>query len=689
MLLSRFFFALFLILTFGLNISFGQEAVQFCEQVSALQNLIKQEHAKPKAVNDSLSVGVFELFLESLDPEKRFFVTSDIALFKQDRLKIDDYILSDDCDFINKYITTLQQRIQFTQDYLNTLYKTELDYSGKDTLHFQSKSDFQYFKSETELQLYWNKKVRYKLLTDLIEQDSVLGTIQKKFKKLERDAKPKIISNELCLLDGIKKTNGGLQTFVREAFLNALANYQDPNTIFFNNSNKDLFETSLSSNQMSFGFSTTKNSNGDLVVNYIVPGSVAYKNENFEENDIIKTLTSGKDVLETYCVSDEDIQAFTNDHHHDRITFKIKKQDGQIINVSLEKAVIKVEENLTRAYILESKTRIGYINIPSFYTDFENPDGLGLANDMAKELYKLQKENIKGLIIDLRYNGGGSMKEASDLSGMFINRGPLSILKYKTGETYTVKDAKRGMLFSNPIVILINGFSASASEYFAATLQDYNRAIIVGTPSYGKASAQVILPLNEIKDLGYCKLTTDQFYRVTGKSTQSTGVIPDIVLPDLYDNFKTSEGFQKYALENDEVAITLKHIPLKPLNLTTIKNNSETRVNSDSRFKGIRDINAILVADYFTKETEYLLTLENIYNDQQSFTELWKQFYKLNKNDDPKLIVTNTTSTTELLSYNLEEEATNSTLLEEIAGDTQLEEAFTILSDYLKLSNQN
>lgn len=445
----------------------------------------------------------------------------------------------------------------------------------------------------------------------------------------------------------------------------------------------------MSSSQLSFGFSTDRNNESDLVVTNIIPGSVAFRNENIEENDIIKSFVSGNDILDIYCASSEDIQGFTKDENHFTITLKLKKKDGSQKTVRLKKSEIKVVENITRAYLLENVAKIGYINIPSFYTDFESTDGLGLANDLAKELYKLGKEDISGLILDLRYNGGGSMREASDIIGMFIDRGPLAILKYKDGETHTVKDGKRGTLFTKPVLILINHFSASASEYIAAVLQDYNRAIIVGSPSYGKSSAQVILPLDETKDIGFCKVTVDQFFRVTGKSTQSIGVIPDIKLPDMYDNFEFGERYDKYALSNDVVTVSLKHKPSEKLVLKSIKANSSKRVKSGSSFMAIEKINTILLNKYLNVNAQYSLTLNNIHNDQQEFLEVWKEYYDQSKDHVSPISAKNTKSTTEILTYNEDDNEVNKQHLTDLTADIQLEEAHNILTDFIKTNNSN
>lgn len=667
--------------------AYAQGNAKFCAQTQALERIVSKEHITPKPLNDSLSTAVFELFLQQLDPDRRLFLKSDISNFEQDKFKFDDYIRDRECAFITKYIDTLQRRLSNSKLVIGAHSSETLDYTGKDSLNFDSKMEFSYFKDEAAVKKYWSKKIRYRIISLMMDEDSIYENIKTNFASLEARLKPKVIERELCLLDEILNQFGGVERFVQEAFLNAYANYHDPNTLFFNNTEKTVFETSLSSNQLSFGFMTSKNNDGEVQVDYISPGSAAHRNKDFEEGDIIKTIASGKDSLDMVCVSSEDVQTFIQDPHHNTMTFGLKKKDGSQKMVTLQKAKIKVEENSVHGFVLSKSSDIGYIQIPSFYTDFESANGQGVANDVAKELYKLEKENIKGLILDLRFNGGGSMKEAADLCGMFINRGPLSILKYNTGELYTVKDNNRGMLFKKPIIILINGFSASASELFSSTMQDYNRAIIVGAASYGKSSAQVVLPLQEGSNMGFSKITVDQFYRVTGKSIQSQGVLPDISLPSLYDHMETGEKYLKFTLVNDSVTIQTKFNPLKKVSIASLKAKSKERVSKNMGFKNIQDYNQILLDTYINKSAKYALTLDNLYNDLNAYYTNWKEYHSNFESYTSSLSVRNSVATDIALQKNEGEKQSNEMLLNEITKDVHIEEAYTILIELIESLN--
>lgn len=681
--LSIFFIA------FMFSFGYSQDSDLFCEQLQALQKKVKQNHYQPKTVDDSLSTKVFDLFLTSLDDDKRLFTKNDVSTFEQDRYALDDYINDNTCSFINKYAATLSKRIQNSKQIISALEDEVFDYSGKDTLRFKPESTFKYFKNEASIKRYWSKRMRYNVLYTLVENDSVLEHIKQNFKTLEAELKPKLIQKELCKLDELQNRLGSIDQFVKESFLNAYLHYHDPNSSFFSATEKDMYENSLSNDAFSFGIITAKNDNGDIVIAHITPGSAAFNEGSFEVNDVIKSLQAESETLETYCVSNNDVLAFTTNQKHNTVIFKIKKQNGAVKDIKLTKTKTKIEENTVSGYIIESQSKLGYINIPSFYSDFESPNGLGLANDVAKELYKLQKENIEGLILDLRFNGGGSMKEASNLSGMFINKGPISILKYNNGETFTIKDFNRGSVFTKPIVILVNNFSASASEFFAAAMQDYNRAVIVGATTHGKASAQVILPLSKDETLGYSKLTVEKFYRVTGKSHQAQGVIPDIVLPNIYDGFKTQEQYEAYALKNDSISDTGKFPKLKPLPISELKKRSLSRISDDVPFKSVGDLNQLILENYFELDSEYLLTLENVHREMINYRTQWQTINQPIDMHESKFAVKNSAYTKDVVRFNDNQKSINQTALKDIKQDIYIEEAHAILQDLLKLTPRN
>ncbi|TCK69117.1 carboxyl-terminal processing protease [Winogradskyella wandonensis] len=677
----------FLVFIIGLvSTNLNSQSNSICNKVEAVSKLVNTFHYNPKPLNDSLSVGIYNLFIESLDQKKRLFKQSDTAAFNSDAYKIDDYISKKKCGFLDKYTNTIQARISDSKTYLEGLKDANLDYTGKDSLYFNGGKVTRYFKDDNAVKRFWNKRVRYELIYRLLEHDSVLQNLKENFNTLEKQFRPEIIEKEICFLNEIENRNGGVKKMVEEAFLNAYLQYQDPNSSYFNPSDKSLFEQGVSNSQRSFGITTFKDDNGQIVIGTIASGSPAFKSGGFDVRDEIISLKSEVSELKTDCISNDDIIAFLNDETIDKIDFKIKKKSGAIKTIALTKEELKVEENTVNGYVIGGDKPLGYIKISSFYTDLETFDGLGLTNDVAKQLYLLQREGIEGLIIDLRSNGGGSMKEASELSGMFIDRGPVAITKDRLDGLYTVRDPNRGMAFYKPIVILVDHFSASASEFFAAAMQDYKRAIVIGSKTHGKATSQQIIPLGIDKDLGFCRLTIQQFFRVTGKSHQIEGVEPDVEMPDFYDDFETEERFYKYALENETVETTLPFKPLKLYNLETIKAKSTDRISKNSAFKEIKSINRNMLTNVINRKATVPLTLDGIYKDADNFKQVWLAYSNFNNSQKQYLDFKNTSSTKERLAYNQIEEELNRQLLQSLSKDLYIYEAVNVLQDIL---NQN
>lgn len=662
------------------------QSPSFCDELTAVASIVEESHYSPNPLNDSLSKNVFTLFLKAVDENNRFFTEEDIAILKRDQYQLDDYIKDKNCDFINSYATIFKKRIDNSKHILESLRHQTFDYSGKkDSLNYSEDTNIDYFETEEAVERYWNKKVRFRILRKMVETDSVLSNIEANFKTLEQELKSKIIDNEICLLNEIEHSKNSVTKLLEATFLDAFLKYQDPNSAYFNASTKSMFEQSVSNSQLSFGISTEKNKTGDIIISYITPGSSAFKQGEFEVNDVILTLENTHETLETYCMSNESILEFINNANYDVITFKIKKQNGQIKSIKLVKDLIDIESNSITAYIIEGKTRIGYISISSFYTDLESYNGLGVSNDVAKQIYKLQKENIAALILDLRFNGGGSMKEAADLSGMFIDRGPLAISKRRNEDNYTIRDPNRGTIFSMPIVVLVNQFSASASEFFTAALQDYNRAIIVGSPTHGKATSQVILPIQNDKNSNFVKLTISQFFRVTGKSHQQVGVIPDIILPSIYDNFETQETYKEFVISNLTIPVTLKHKPQIKQDIDAIKASSDQRVSGSSLFNSISTLNTVFVNDYVKRRGTYPLNLNWVFNDNINYNSMWSDYETLLDNNPALFSVNNSISTTEVLEYNEEDRLLNTEYRNELAKDPYLQEAYFIINDLIKL----
>ena len=329
--------------------------------------------------------------------------------------------------------------------------------------------------------------------------------------------------------------------------------------------------------------------------------------------------------------------------------------------------------------------------LPGFYTEWESEGGSSCANDVAKEIVKLKKENIHGLILDLRFNGGGSLGEALDLAGIFIEEGPLCLIKQKDGKIVTLKDPNRGTIYDGPLLLLVNGQSASASELVAASLQDYNRALIAGSATFGKATAQQIFPLQSgtsviTKEKGYAKITMEKLYRVTGKAAQRNGVIPDVPIPDIFDKLTFREKDMPNSLIDDTVKRNAYYKPLGQLPVSLVSVKSATRLNADENFLQIASQQKII-----TEETQHTQPVSLKWDEveKELKTEMRNGFpqvkagevlvtaYKADNHSYDK----NRLGNDELFSL------INKHWVKRLENDIYLEEAYRILTDYITMTN--
>lgn len=346
---------------------------------------------------------------------------------------------------------------------------------------------------------------------------------------------------------------------------------------------------------------------------------------------------------------------------------------------------MKTNANSVFSYIVERETRIGYINIPSFYSDFDGSTVQGCADDVAKEIVKLQKDNIKGLVIDLQNNGGGSMEEAIKLAGMFIDSGPISVLVNSKKKQDIIKDVNRNSAYNGPIIVLINGNSASASEFYSAAMQDYNRAIIIGSKSLGKASMQTIIPLDEKKQQDFVKLTVEKFYRVTGESNQIKGIIPDISLPVLFDSITTREVSFKTALQQDTISTKAKFNPLANPNFEKIVALSNLRVKKLEIFNEINIANTEINALYLHLKKPIRLTFKDVFNDFHEIDTLWEKVKKIAERESSCSILNNSEDI-QKIQFDTFQQDINTYRIKNLKKNPYLEEAIAILNDYKKLN---
>ena len=527
-----------------------------CKILSKINALIQQEHVQPKPVDDSLSVFIFDNLINDLDSGRNLFYKSEYdSLSKNYRLQIDNLVQKEDCQFIATFEDIYQKALLRNKSLLEKLNKDSINFNTPDTIRMYKKA-FPVYMTEKEFEKIWRKKIRFDVLNEIAVSSKNLDSIQSNFKSLTNYYKEIAIQNELCKVSAqLKKTST-----IPEKVFGFFCTYFDPHTNYFSVNSKSNFVSSLSKEKLSLGFLVSLNEKNQIIIDEIDPNGPAFKNGKLKKGDQIISIANEQETLKVTCASLEEIGDLIVSDANKIITLTIKRKGEKNFSVTLEKEVLKDEQNSVYSYLVEDKNKIGYIKIPSFYTNFESKDNNGCANDVATEIVKLQNDDIDGLVIDLMDNGGGSMEEAIKFAGLFVHHGPISIVVDKSQKQQIIQDPYRGYLYKGPVIILVNGNTASASEFFATILQDYNRAMVIGSSTLGKATMQTILPTDSNEE-NFVKVTINKFYRITGKSHQSIGVLPDVQVPVLYESIIQKERDYPTAFKNDVLPTSISFTP--------------------------------------------------------------------------------------------------------------------------------
>ncbi|MEG1026512.1 MAG: S41 family peptidase [Flavobacterium sp.] len=667
-----------LVLMLTANVLFSQNSDNTCEILNKINATIQAEHLRPKPVDDSLSVFVFDNLINELDPSRNIFFKSEYdEMAAKYRLNLDDLILENDCSFLtditSKYIAGLER----TKNILEKIQAAPFDYSKKDTIRFYKKS-FPFYLKKEDLDKVWRKKIRYQILDDMAETSDNLDSIKANFKSIEAKSRKLILSNEICRINTLLET----KTNQNENLYNFFCTYFDPHTAYFSDDSKSSFVASLSKEHLSLGMTVNLNEKNEIIVQELDPNGPAYQTGQIKKGDQIVSVSNQKETLQVSCASLESISTMILSEANKSLTITLKRNSGKSFEVYIEKQVMKDEENSVFSFIIGKDSKIGYIKIPSFYADLDGNSRKGCADDVAREIIKLERDNIKGLVIDLIDNGGGSMEEAIKLAGMFVDYGPLSIVIDHTKEKSIINDPFKGVIYKGPIVILVNSNTASASEFFSSIMQDYNRALLVGSSTLGKATMQTILSLDETKNTDFLKITINKFYRVTGKSHQYIGVTPDVVLPEFYEDVYQKESDFPTAIKNDSITSTLKYRPyVKRALIDKLAKNSKARLADNFYFNDIKKINLKIDQLVNTPKAEVPMTIDAVFNQKKIVNSLWKEINTFNDENNP-LDVYNSTVNQYLLSAYPNDKTINQYQMDHLKINPYLNEAVNIINDF-------
>lgn len=657
---------------------FGQNSARTCDILAKINAMVQSEHVRPKPVDDSLSVFVFDNLINELDPSRNIFLKSEYdEMSAKYRLNLDDLILSNDCNFLTDITQKYKNGLLRTKAVLEKIQAGTMDYSKKDTIRFYKKA-FPFYLKKEDLEKVWLKKLRYQILDEMAETSENLDSIKTNFKSIELASRKMILSNEICRISTLLETKINQE----ENLFNFFCTYFDPHTAYFSDDSKTSFVASLSKEHLSLGMTVNLNEKNEIIVEEIDPNGPAYQTGQIKKGDQIISISNQKEKLQVSCSSLESISTMILSESNKNITLTLKRNAGKSFDVYIEKQVMKDEENSVFSFIIGKESKIGYIKIPSFYADLDENNRKGCADDVAREVIKLERDNIKGLVIDLIDNGGGSMEEAIKLAGMFIDYGPLSIVVDNKQEKSVINDPFKGLIYRGPIVVLVNSNTASASEFFASILQDYNRGLLLGSSTLGKATMQTILSLDENKNTDFLKITINKFYRVTGKSHQYIGVKPDVILPEFYEGVYQKESNFPTAIKNDSITPFLKYRPyVKRSFIDKLAKNSTARLADNYFFNNIKKINLKIDQMVNTPKAEIPMTLDDVFQQKKVVNSLWTEINTFNDENNP-LDVYNSTVNQFLLGTYPTEKTINQYQMDNLKTNPYLNEAVNVINEF-------
>ncbi|WP_298152923.1 carboxy terminal-processing peptidase [Flavobacterium sp.] len=660
---------------------FAQDSGKACELLSKINKLVQSEHYKPKPIDDSLSAYVFDEMMNRLDIGRNIFTKEEYQKLLVHKTRIDDYLNANDCAFLDDFTSTWKTALLRKRKIIESMKAVNFDYNSKDSVKF-SKKNFEFDLVEADFDRVWKKRLRFEILDDIAKLSKNGDSLKQHFTALEKLSKDKMIESNLCKVTTILEDSKGIEYQLQTFLLDLFCNYFDPHSNYFSMDAKSSFLSALSTSNLSLGLNVGLNEKEEIIVGDVVPGGPAARSEKFEKGDnIIKVANNRGQEYWVSCTSLDMIGEMIFSDSNKEINLTLRKKNGSIVEVNLRKEVMKASENSVFSYIAEKNgTKVGYINIPNFYSDFESRTVDGCADDVVKEVIKLQHDNVEGIVIDLIDNGGGSMGEAINLVGMFVDIGPVSVLVNNKGKQNVLKDGNRGMAYTGPLVVLINGNSASASEFFSAAMQDYNRAIIIGATSLGKATMQNIMPLDN-KNEDFVKLTTEKFYRVTGESGQIKGVVPDIKLPMLFDSVTKREDSYKTALPNDVIVTKARFQPLSIPNKEKIIALSTSRIQNSVKFNELKQLDGEINLMYNKTRGPIRLTFADVFKDIHEIDPLWNKIKEVAEKPSG-VSISNTSYEKGKISNDAFEKEISDYRMKDVKSNPYLEEAINIIKDY-------
>lgn len=563
---------------------------------------LNSNHYAPYDLNDDFSKRVWKSYLERLDYNKRFFTASDISQLQSYENQIDDQVKESDYGFFNQAEDLYAARYNQVKSYYKEMLIQPFDFNENETVELDPEK-MTWAANESELKDRWRKLLKWQVLSrvvtelELQESGKAKGEI-KTLDQLEEESRVKVMKTYDDWAHRMDKLD---RTDHRDAFLNAIAATYDPHTGYFPPDDKENFDIQMSGKLEGIG-ATLLEKEGYIEVSKIVPGSASYRQGELEEGDVIlKVAQAANEPVDIVDMRLDDAVKLIRGPKGSEVRLTVRKVDGNTKQISIIRDVVILEETFAKSAVIKDKAMpegYGYIKLPKFYADFSDRTGRNCATDVADEIEKLKRQKIKGLVIDLRNNGGGSLMDVVKMAGLFIDQGPIVQVRSRNGAPQILADTDPKVQYDGPLVIMVNTSSASASEILAAAIQDYRRGIIVGSATYGKGTVQRFFDLDnfiqgnpeEIKPLGSIKLTTQKFYRINGGATQLKGVTPDVLLSDAYTYIDRGEREQDFTMPWDEISpVDYKTWKLSPADIARVRKDSRERTQGDPIFSVVEE----------------------------------------------------------------------------------------------------
>lgn len=604
---------------------------------------LRQGHFSPKDINDDFSRKVYQRYFEELDQDKNIFLQQDIAALDQYSTKIDDEIKGAPVQFFLEAGKLFNKRVEETSLIYKEILSKPFDFTVNEMIVTDPKK-INFPSSEAERKEAWRKRLKYFTLqryTELLDarqsNKGKEGFTSKTDQALEQEAREKVKASMDRTFERYRIKFDNDEKF--SIFVNTITSMMDLHTEYMLPLDKRYFDEALSGSFDGIGAQLGYDE-GNIKIVSVLPGGPAKKSNQVEVGDVIVRVGQGTEApVELAGFDVTDAVKLIRGKKGTEVRLTLRKKDGTLKTVSLIRDKIIQDEAYARSAIIDQGSfKIGYILLPEFYANFNDPsDPHRSAVDVANEVKKLKAAKADGIVIDLRNNGGGSLNDVVQMAGLFIDRGPVVQVKSRSRQPEVLKDSDDGVLWEGPLAVMVNEFSASASEIFAAAMQDYGRAVIIGsTSTYGKGSVQRSIGLDPDNfmstnsDLGSLKLTLQKFYRVSGGSTQLKGVVPDIIVPDFYEYLKIREKDNWNALPYDEINKANYQLWQPGFNFQTVESLAQTRIANDSIFRLIKYQTDILAKQ---NDKEYPLEINQFRKEQKITRDAVKKIESLIKLD--------------------------------------------------------